>query len=342
MHIYIAILQTVIILCSSEITLSAGIETASCRFLQSPSPGAQMQWDDLKIILTIARAGSLAGAARDLGVNHSTVFRRLNTFEDSLGVRLFDRLPSGYALTVAGEEMRASAEMVEREIDRLDRRITGQDLRLRGSLVVTTTDTLATGILGPHIAAFKRAYPDIDLELILDNQNVSLSKRQADVAVRPTLNPSETLVGRKICDIAFAPYWAKTLSSLHHQDLSLMPWVSVDDSLSHLASDRWFRRELPHVLIRMRTNSLQGVMMAAEAAVGAAILPCFMGDASEHLSRVGDPIEGGGSALWLLTHEDLRHTARVRAFLDFMADALRANIDLLEGRAEDLIDETEF
>ena len=121
-----------------------------------------------------------------------------------------------------------------------------------------------------------------------------------------------------------------------------MPWVSVDDSLSHLASDRWFRRELPHVLIRMRTNSLQGVMMAAEAAVGAAILPCFMGDASEHLSRVGDPIEGGGSALWLLTHEDLRHTARVRAFLDFMADALRANIDLLEGRAEDLIDETEF
>lgn len=292
-----------------------------------------MQWDDLRIILAIARAGSLAGAARDLAVNHSTVFRRLNTFEDSLGVRLFDRLPSGYALTVAGEEMRASAEKIEREIDRLDRQITGQDLRLHGSLVVTTTDTLATGILGSHIAAFKRAYPDIDLELVLDNQNISLSKRQADVAIRPTLSPPETLVGRKICDIAFAPYWAKTLVSMHHQDLSMMPWVSVDNSLSHLASDKWFRRELPHVLIRMRSNSLQGVMMAAEAAVGAAILPCFMGDTSTHLNRVGDPIKDGGSALWLLTHEDLRHTARVRALLDFMAEALRDNIDLLEGRA---------
>jgi molybdate transport repressor ModE-like protein len=113
-----------------------------------------MQWDDLRIVLAIARAGSLAGAARGLGVNHSTVFRRLNTFEETLGVRLFERLQSGYALTVAGEEMRASAELMEREIDRLDRRITGQDLRLHGSLVVTTTDTLATSILGPHIGAF--------------------------------------------------------------------------------------------------------------------------------------------------------------------------------------------
>lgn len=292
-----------------------------------------MQWDDLRIILAIGRAGSLAGAARDLGVNHSTVFRRLNTFEENLGVRLFDRLPSGYALTVAGEEMRASAEMVEREIDRLDRRITGQDLRLHGSLIVTTTDTLATGILGPHIARFKRAYPDVDLELILDNQNFSLSKRQADVAVRPTLTPPETLVGRKICDMGFAPYRAKTMTGPHLQDLALMPWVTVDDSLAHLASDKWFRRELPHAMVTMRSNSLQGIMMAAEAEIGAAILPCFMGDRSALLDRIGDPIDGSGSALWLLTHEDLRRTARVRAFLDFMADALRTDIDTLEGRA---------
>lgn len=292
-----------------------------------------MQWDDLRIILSIARSGSLAGAARDLGVNHSTVFRRLNAFEEALGVRLFERLPSGYALTVAGEEMRASAEMVEREIDRLDRRITGQDLRLHGSLVVTTTDTLAAGILGPHIAAFKRAYPDIDLELILDNQNVSLTKRQADVAIRPTLNPSETLVGRKICDVAFAIYGTKTLATEYHKDISKIPWVSADDSLSHLASDQWFRREHPNAKIAMRSNSLQGVLIAAEAGVGVGLLPCFMGDRSPSLARISDPIQGGGSALWLLTHEDLRHTARVRAFLDFMADAFRSDINLLEGLA---------
>lgn len=294
-----------------------------------------MQWDDLRVILAIARAGSLAGASRNLGVNHSTVFRRLNTFEENLGVRLFDRLPSGYALTVAGEEMRASAEMVEREIDRLDRQITGQDLRLHGSLVVTTTDTLATGVLGPHIAGFKKAYPDIDLELVLDNQNVSLSKRQADVAVRPTLTPPETLVGRNICDIAFAPYTTETMTLSPSRDLALMPWISVDDSLGHLASDKWFRRSLPDALVVMRCNSLLGVMMAAESEIGAAILPCFMGDKSTLLKRVGAPIKDGGSKLWLLTHADLRHTARVRAFLDYMADALRGNIDLLEGRTAD-------
>lgn len=294
-----------------------------------------MQWDDLRVILAIARAGSLAGASRNLGVNHSTVFRRLNTFEENLGVRLFDRLPSGYALTVAGEEMRASAEMVEREIDRLDRQITGQDLRLHGSLVVTTTDTLATGVLGPHIAGFKKAYPDIDLELVLDNQNVSLSKRQADVAVRPTLTPPETLVGRNICDITFAPYATETMTLSPSRDLALMPWISVDDSLGHLASDKWFRRSLPDALVVMRCNSLLGVMMAAESEIGAAILPCFMGDKSTLLKRVGAPIKDAGSKLWLLTHADLRHTARVRAFLDYMADALRGNIDLLEGRTAD-------
>lgn len=295
-----------------------------------------MQWDDLRIVLAIARTGTLAGAARELGVNHSTVFRRLNAFEETLGVRLFDRLPSGYALTVAGEEMRASAELMEREIDRLDRRIAGQDLKLHGSLVVTTTDTLAVEILGRHIAGFKDAYPDIDLELVLDNQNVSLSKRQADVAIRPTLNPPETLVGRKICDIAFAPYCAQTLcgnGGNDPPDMSEMPWVAVDDSLTHLASDQWFRSTYPGAVVALRCNGLQGVQIAAEAGMGAAILPCFMGDKSDKLIRIDTPIMDAGSILWLLTHEDLRRTGRVRAFLDYMAEALQDDILLMEGRA---------
>lgn len=291
-----------------------------------------MQWDDLRIVLAIARTGTLAGAARDLGVNHSTVFRRLNTFEETLGVRLFERLQSGYALTVAGEEMRASAEMVEREIERLDRQITGQDLRLRGSLVVTTTDTLASRVLGPRLAAFNRAYPDIELDLILDNQNVSLSKRQADVAIRPTLNPPETLVGRKICDIAFAPYCAKSLSPADRRDMAEMPWLTVDDSLAHLASDQWFRRMYPDATVVLRSNSLQGLHIAAEAGMGVAVLPCFMGDQSDQLIQMDTPIMDASSLLWLLTHEDLRRTARVRAFLDFMAEALQQDILLLEGR----------
>lgn len=290
------------------------------------------QWDDLRMFLAIARTGSLSGAARLLGVNHSTVFRRINGFEDGLGVRLFERLGTGYALTIAGEEMRASAERVEREIERVDLRITGQDLRLQGTLVVTTTDTIAENLLGPHLAAFKKAYPGITLDLVLDNQHVNLSKRQADVAVRPTLNPPETLVGRRIAGLAFAAYAAKSYMKGRPDDLAALEWLTVDDSLAHLAADKWFRKTLPAAPVAMRTNSLLGILHGCEAGMGAALLPCFMADPRKKLKRLGGVIPEAASAFWLLTHEDLRHTARVRAFMDFMGDALKAEVDLLEGR----------
>ena len=116
-------------------------------------------WDDLRLFLAVARAGTLSGAAREIGVNHSTVFRRIGAFEDTLGVRLFDRLPNGYALTAAGEEMHESALRVEEEIAALDRRVTGQDLRLSGMVRITTVDMLAQGLLPRHLLAFRRAYP---------------------------------------------------------------------------------------------------------------------------------------------------------------------------------------
>ena len=291
-----------------------------------------LAWDDLRVVLAVARAGSLAGAARALGVNHSTVFRRLNAFEDTLGVRLFERLASGYALTIAGEEMRASVERVEQEIDRLDRRITGQDLRLQGTLAITTTDTLASCILAPHLAAFKRAHPAIELNLLLENQYVNLSKRQADIAIRPTLSPPDTLVGRRICAIAFAPYAAtQLLAGTPSPTLGALDWITVDESLAHLAADKWFRRNLPEAHVVMRSNSLTGLMAGATNGMGAAMLPCFMGDPAPALMRLSDPVEAAASALWLLTHEDLRHTARVRAFMDFMANALKDDVALLEG-----------
>ena len=290
-------------------------------------------WDDLRIFLQIARTGSLSGAAVALGVNHSTVFRRINAFEAQLGVRLFERLPSGYALTIAGEEMQASAMRVEREIERLDLRLTGQDLKLEGTLVVTTTDTIIENLLTPHLAAFRRAYPGIVLELIIDNQNINLSKRQADVAVRPTRNPPETLVGRRIADIAVAPYATKAYMKGRAEDLAGLDWLSVDESMAHLAAAKWFRDTLPGASVVLRANSLFGLLHTCAAGMGAALLPCFMADNHKRLQRIGEPIHDAGTILWLLTHEDLRHTGRVRAFMDFMAMSLRKDIDLLESRA---------
>jgi len=292
-----------------------------------------MDWDDLRFFLAVAREGSLSGAARTLGVNHSTVFRRIKTFEDLIGVRLFDRMPSGYALTVAGSEMQETAERVEREVEGLDRRIAGQDLRLSGDIVVTTTDTMACQFLGPHLKAFCAAFPGINLDIVLDSQFYNLSKRQADIAIRPTLSPPETLVGRRLCAVAFACYAAPSYLETAGRDADLTShhWLAVDESLAHLAAAKWQRGIEGTGRVQVRSNNLLGLLGAAKAGLGVATLPCFMGDPEPGLERITAPNPELASALWLLTHQDLRTTARVRAFLDFMAQSLASDIDLLEG-----------
>jgi DNA-binding transcriptional LysR family regulator len=293
-----------------------------------------MDWDDLRYVLAIARAGSLSGAARELGVNHSTVFRRLTAFEDRLGVRLFDRLATGYALTVAGDDMLASLEKVDDEINALDRRLSGRDLKLSGPIVVTTTNTLAYRFLGPHLAAFQNEYPGIELELILATEYFSLSKRQADVAIRPTMAPPDTLVGRRLSAIAFAPYASDDYLNAQGRvgDLADHRWLGFDDALSHLSAAKWMRDNLSDARFAMRSNNLLGLLSGAVAGMGVAPLPCFMGDAEPNLKRLFPPDPKIASELWLLTHEDLRHTARIRAFMDFMAAAIIADKNLLEGR----------
>ncbi len=293
-----------------------------------------MDWDDLRFFLAVARTGSLSAASRALGVNHSTVFRRIQAFEERLGVRLFERLPSGYARTVAGDEMLDTASRVEAEVDALDRRISGHDLRLTGPVVVTTTDTMAYRFLGPHLAAFRAAYPGIGLELTLDTQFLNLSRRQADVAIRPTRTPPENLVGRRLSAIAFAVYGSRDYLALHGEteDLSAHAWLAFDDSLAHLAAARWLRDTVPDAAIALRGNNLFALFGAAAAGMGVAALPCFLADPEPALQRLRRPDPALASELWLLTHEDLRHTARIRAFLDFMATALAAERDLLEGR----------
>jgi DNA-binding transcriptional LysR family regulator len=288
-------------------------------------------WDDLRVFLAVARTGTLSGAARVLGVNHSTVFRRLGSFEKRLGVRLFDRLPHGYVRTNAGDEMLAAAEAIEEQVMALERRVTGRDLELRGTLRVTTTDTIGVTFGPPHIAAFRKAYPGIQVELVAVNQRMSLSRRDADVAIRPTNTPPEALVGRRVARIAWAVYAPKGYRGVD----AFAPggsWVDVDESFGHLALTRWVSARVPAEAIALRANSMTVLREACRAGLGFALLPCYMGDGDAGLRRVGDLIPDIGVDLWLLTHEDLRQTARVRAFLDFMGEAIARDRDLIEGR----------
>jgi DNA-binding transcriptional LysR family regulator len=293
---------------------------------------AGLEWDDLRYVLAVANAGSLAGAARNLGVNHSTVLRRVSAFEKELGLRLFERLPTGYDLTAGGEELTAAARHIDDTVTSLARKLAGQDLRLSGAVRVTTTDTLMASILPEILAKFHTAHPGICIEVALSNVMLNLTKRDADVAIRPANDPPETLVGRRVAKIAFAIYASPRYLAKHRKtdDLAAHQWVGPDDSLADTAVAQWMRSQLPGSEIALRVDSLLGMRQAAQAGLGVTALPCYLGNTSTGLVCIHRPIAAMQTALWILTHEDLRHTARIRAFIEFVANACGRH-PLLEG-----------
>lgn len=296
---------------------------------------SRIEWDDLRYILAVAEHGSLAGAARALGVNHTTVLRRVNAFEQGQGLRLFERLPTGYVLTAGGEELLAAARRIAETVTTLERRLAGQDMRLEGTLRVTTTDTLIVSLLARHFAAFRAAHPGIVLEVAVSNVMLNLTKRDADVAIRPASNPPETLVGRRLSELAFALYAGRDYLAAHAatDDLAAHAWVAPDDSLADSAVARWMRAAMPRARVVLRADSLVAMREAAAVGIGLAALPCYLGDGDDRLVRVRpEPVEAMRVPLWVLTHEDLRRTARVSVFTEFIAAALGAERDLLEGR----------
>jgi DNA-binding transcriptional LysR family regulator len=292
-----------------------------------------MEWNDLRFVLAVAEAGSLAGAARALRVNHTTVLRRITAFEKGLGLRLFERLPTGYVLTAGGRELIEAARHVNDTIVGLERKLAGQDLRLSGTVRVTTTDSLMGSLLPDILAAFRKAHPGIQLEVAISNALLNLSRRDADVAIRPAENPPEHLVGRSIGKVAFAVYAGGDYLSRHKKTaLADHQWVAPDDSLSGISIARWMRAELSNSEVTLRADSVLGLKLAAEAGLGLAALPCYLGDTSPRLVCVHAPIRAMETALWILTHDDLRHTARIRAFTEFAANALAQQRPLLEGK----------
>lgn len=292
-----------------------------------------VEWDDLRFVLAVGRSGSLSGAARALHVNHSTVFRRIGAVEQKLGVRLFDRQRDGYAPTAAGEAAIAQAAEIDDRMVVLERRLAGQDLRPSGTVRVTTTDTLIEVVV-PLCAKFRTLYPEITIDLVTGNQMLNLSRRDADVAIRPSVNPPEELHGRRIGSIALAPYASRSyLAATGGGGVDRMhQWIGLDDSLSHLGAYRWLRENVAADRIAFQSSAFLAARTAALCDMGAAILPCYLADGFDQLVRVADPLPELGTDLWLLVHEDLSRTARVRAMLDFFAVELSRLRDCFEGR----------
>lgn len=292
-----------------------------------------LSWEDFRFVKAIADTRSLAGAASALGVNHSTVFRRLGQIEQGLGTRLFERGRAGYALTPSGEEMVRLAERMSEDIVVFERKVTGQDLRPSGELRLTTSDMVLLHLMTDVLVAFRIAYPEIVLDVVISNQRLNLSKRDADVAVRAVYSRPEALAGRRVGRIAWAVYCS---SALEHPPRDLAAtrdakWVAFSDSTAAGKAAKWLKDNVGEERIVYRVNTLLGLAEAAAGGAGLVVLPCFIGEVVRGLRRIGKPLRELEGELWLITHPDLQRSARVRVFMDFCAAEIAKRRRVLES-----------
>ncbi|MEN0062276.1 MAG: LysR family transcriptional regulator [Myxococcota bacterium] len=275
-----------------------------------------MDWDDIRYFLAAVRAGSLTSAAADLGVNQSTVSRRIRALEDELGTPLFVRSARGLVQSEAAEAVRLHAERVEAEVALLSRRASGEDLELEGTVRIATADVLADCLIEP-LQAFINEHPRIELEVFAANEVRNLDRNEADLSVRGSPGPPGSAVGRRICEIWGAQY------------------VAIGTRPSHWIGWSGFMRRLDvtpddvPVVARFDSAALQA--RAVASGVGRCILPCFVGDRTPGIERVPGTLAATNSSLWVLTHADLRRSARVRTLLQHLAGALRELTPLFEG-----------
>lgn len=302
---------------------------------QAPASGRaqDLEWNDVAVILAICRAGTLAGAARALGLTHSTVFRRLNAIEEKSGVRFFNRLTQGYVMTEAGEAVMGYGERIELEMHALGREILGRDLLLQGKIRLTAPEGISTAFLSPILAGFQRKHPEVSIELIITSLSLDLSHREADLALRVTNTPPDTSMGRKICDFGNGIYAAPAYLERHPpRPLSEQTWIMNTASADRIIANLWKNRSKAEQHIAMTSNSLPAVQGAARAGLGVATLPSFIGDSDPELVAVPHQLSGFMLELWVLTHPDLRRTARVRALMTHIHDGLVEYADLFAGR----------
>ena len=240
--------------------------------------GNELNWDEFRLVKAIADNHSLVGAAETLGLNHSTVFRRLAALEATLGQRLFERSRAGYQPTPAGEEMIGVAARMGASINEFERHVAGRDVKPTGNLRITTLDALAVRILPGLLVKFREVNPGIQLEVMQTMQELNLSRRDADVALRATNVPAETLVGRKICLMRWGVYATRDFATRYRGEvLGAAPFIGFTENFGPARVRRWLDRHVDQPATICRLNGLLAMAEAAALGIGATVLPCFVG-----------------------------------------------------------------
>lgn len=294
-----------------------------------------LDWENIKTLQALAEAGTVRGAAEYLGVHHATVSRRIEQLEQSLGTRLVDRKPEGLEIRAPAEDLVALARNFSEQLQASQRRIEGRDSELKGRVILTMGAPMGESLFAPELPAFADRYPQLELHIVSTFSVLDLSRREADIAIRAASNPTPTLVGKRLCSVMVATYASPAYIEANNilEQPENARWIGFPDRTKLYAArrDRSPFKDAP-VWGNIDEISLQ--LACAKQGLGLVSLPCIMGDKHPDLVRVdgGDPQPFYD--LWLLTHNDLRHTARIRAVMDFSEQVLRKHKAAFEGRLE--------
>ena len=303
---------------------------ALCKFTQSANKlcnNAQVNdWDDLRYFLSVARNGTVSGAASDLGVNHSTVSRRINAYEKKHDVRLFERLAQGYEMTQAAENIYRYALEIEERTLIVERELFGRDTRLQGRLCITAYHSVVNDMVMQSLNSFCERYPEIELELSVTADVRDLSAREADIAIRGTSQPPDHLVGKKVADLDAAIYTSEKYQQRQLRRPEIILWRD------EVVLPEWVTQHFPDANVVLRVDDVTAMRAAVKAGIGMARLPTWVADVCPGLFRLKLDVAAMGWGLWVLIHADLRTTARVRVCRDFLIQALEKQRDLIEGR----------
>ncbi len=281
-----------------------------------------MNWDAVRAFLAVARARRVSAAARHLGVEHTTVSRRLAALEQALGAPLFHRTAAGYLLTDAGEHVLPAAETMERAAAGIDTRVRETTGRMFGRVRLALAPEFASHWLAPHLPGFRARHPDTDLQILVGTRQRDLSRGEAELAVQSPRPRQVGLVASRIARTTLCLYASKALASTRKlqirnvesaPDLPLLAYIA---ELQLLQSAEWFQPVLSSRRVVVESNSTHALLAAARASAGVAVLPRFVARSHDDLVQVSEPVST--LDVWLVTHPEFRRDPKVRAAADFL------------------------
>lgn len=290
-------------------------------------------WEDLKFFISLAKEKKLIKAAKVLGSNHTTVYRRITQFEEKFNLRLFERTPTGYFLTSAGEDLYKTVHGLEEQMDSVFTSIQGLENKIKGDVSLTTTPTIATTFLPKILEKLHRIYPEINIHLKVSNQFYNLSNREVDIAIRPANKVPLHLIGRNLGKVNFGLYGSKDFLKKNKiknvfEDIDNITIIALDNSLEHLKSKQWLEKRLHDSSNVIRVDDIVVATKMCANNIGLALIPHYMAQEYKNLKLVFQPNKFIGSSLWVLTQKNLTHIPKVKTCTDFLCDEISKAIAL--------------